>query len=249
MMRELGVPILIGALVGVALAIVPLPDPAPEGTPPTVTDGEPDDGVRFLWAGPIMDAPRGDVLVLADPQRPDEVTRQGPCVHDDRTDQLACAPDATDTVTWHNAPLGTVAIDHAAVHCIRAPCPQPAAPWLIRAPTDEVRFDPQNHTVRLSLYAFNAQGELLASTAPAAQLDDFDLYGDYIPLSATTRWYMGNGTAPAGTATLPFGNHMAAAALDGLPVGGVATVHLEQHPYAWLVGELWLTGRIEAIQG
>ena len=111
MMRELGVPILIGALVGVALAIVPLPDPAPEGTPPTVTDGEPDDGVRFLWAGPIMDAPRGDVLVLADPQRPDEVTRQGPCVHDDLTDQMACAPDATATVTWHNAPLGTVAID------------------------------------------------------------------------------------------------------------------------------------------
>lgn len=243
MMRELGIPLLIGAVAGLIVAFIPTGGEA-DATPAVVEP--PHLGVQYLWNdGPAMDDARGQILVLADPDQPADVAWKGPCVDDPLSVVDACPPTSHATIDWHTSQLGTINITQFQIVCIRGPCPQPEAPWNTRLPADQIRFDAANDTLRLSLYAFNADGELLASNARAVDLELFDLYADYIPLS-NVRWYLGDGNV-SGAQSLPFGSDFAAAALDGLPVGGIATVHVVDHPYSWLVGELWLTGRIDGI--
>lgn len=239
MMRELGVPLLIGALVGVAVFYIPEPEP-PAPFVPTVEDP----GVLFPFETGPAGMPKGAILVLANPEQPGNVTWQGPPVWDELTQQDAWPPNATADITWHTDRIGTIPVEPAInILCIRAPCPQPEAPWIARPAPDATGFDAANQTVRLTLYAFNAQGELVASNAPARDIDRFPLYGDFI-LLGDDPWFVGNGTR-ADALQLPFGADLAAAALDGLPVGAIATVHVVEHPYDWLVGDLWLTGRID----
>ncbi|MGB1585992.1 MAG: hypothetical protein ACPHID_02970 [Thermoplasmatota archaeon] len=240
MMRELGIPLVIGALVGVAVFLIPEPEPLAPFIP-TVEDP----GVLFPFESGPDGMAQGSVLVIANPERPSNVTWQGPPVWDDLTQQDAWPPNATADITWHTDHIGTIQVEPTYnILCIRAPCPQPEAPWMARPVPDAPGFDATNQSVRLTLYAFNAQGELVASNAPARDIDRFDLYGDFI-LLGDDPWYLGNGTR-ADALQLPFGGDVAAAALHGLPVGGIATVHVPDHPYAWLVGELWLTGRVNS---
>ena len=242
MLREIGVPILIGVLVGASVYLIPEPEP-PEPFVPTIEDP----GVLFPFETGPAGLPQGSILAIANPERPGNVTWQGPPVWDELTKQDAWPPNATAAITWHNEHIGTIAVEpQIAILCIRAPCLPPTAPWIAVTPASEERFDPANHTVRMTLYAFNAGGELLASNAPIRDMDRFDLYGDFI-LLGDDPWYLGNGSAPDAL-TLPFGAELAAEALAGLPVGAITTVHVPDHPYAWLVGELWLTGRIDALQ-
>ncbi len=230
-MREWAVPIGLGILVGGLVAL--LPEPAVQTRDTSTVEGV--DGIVFPFeTGPLMDDPRGSVLVISDGRHPAQINW---------TPGESHGVTAIGYPTWHGD-IGQVDIDEYTFACVTEPCSDPKAPWVMQGAEPGPRFGVDNHTaVRLALYVFTQEAELVTSTAPAYLVDRFDLYGDYFPLS-NVWWYLGNGSLPDGMYDLPFGRAMAAEALAGLPVGGIATIHLTSHPYDWLVGEVWLTGKV-----
>ncbi len=159
-----------------------------------------------------------------------------------------CLGEAPVLMRLGDGLLSAPAQDYRIV-CIRAPCDQPPAPYITRdAAPGEIRFGVDGfNATKLSFYAFNLDGEVLASSAPDADLARFRLSGAFIRLPDSV-WYLGeNATTPPGTARLPATLapflSQARPLLEGLPVGGVATVSTTH----WALGELWLTARIDGL--
>ena len=103
------------------------------------------------------------------------------------------------------------------------------------------------NATRVTAYVFDEAGLLLASNANDTAR--FSKHGDYARLPATA-WYLGaNGTAPDGTSHLPgFAKPLVDRVrpeLDGLPVGGVATVR--SNAYVSLYGTLFVTVRVDQL--
>jgi len=133
--------------------------------------------------------------------------------------------------------------------CVRHPCDPPEAPYVTRdADATESKFGRGGHNAtRMTVYVFQPNGDLLAANAPDADLARFQLSGDFTRLPEGT-WYLGeNATTPPGTMRVPaaFAPFVASARplLAGLPEGGIATVRADH----WLLGELWLTARLDAV--
>ena len=238
--KEWVLPLLLGGLA--AGGVWFWPEPAePEPHAATVDDCTPTPGVTWVFEdGPVAFyfQGNGSVLALVEGAQTEASWCQAP--------EPGLPDGAVHNITLERqGPFGLAPITEGRVQCIRAPCPQPVAPWIPVDPQGGARFDP-NGTLRVELYVFDATGRLLASDAQAATLDRFRLSGDFVPLSDLW-WYVGDGAPPEGSTPLPFGADAAREALAGQPVGAIATLHLEDHPYAWLVGPVWLTARITAL--
>ncbi len=137
--------------------------------------------------------------------------------------------------------------------CLRQPAPcQPTGNASSRAPIP-VSTTPEgngtvaaNSVVEVTFLMFTTDGRLLASNAGRSLWDNLTLSGDFTPVS-TKRWYLGEGDAPAGSVQVPELRRETRDILVGTPVGGVRTSVLETHRYDDLVGELWITARVEAV--
>ena len=231
--REWVIPIVLGLVAGGITWLVPTPTPEGDGQAAGPAEGFTDGCGRRIPLLPAAGTPPGLTRYLAVGDAADIV-----------------APVNLEVGTWDGSALHVGA--YAFVDLVTGP-PRPCAPsggpgvtvHVSDAPTEE-RQNFTGDLVLLTLYIFDSDGLLLASNAPAAELAVWTLHGDYIPLSSGT-WYLGEGAAPDGTLSLPFGAAIARDALSDLPVGAVASVHVVDHPYAWYVGDLWLTARIEGI--
>lgn len=104
-----------------------------------------------------------------------------------------------------------------------------------------------HNATRVTAYVVDEAGLLLASNANDTAR--FRQHGDFVRLPSTA-WYLGgNATAPNGTSALPgFAKPLVDRVrpqLDGLPVGGVASVR--SNAYAALYGSLFVTVRVESL--
>jgi hypothetical protein len=104
-----------------------------------------------------------------------------------------------------------------------------------------------HNATRVTAYVFDEAGELLASNANDTAR--YTLHDDFVRLPSTA-WYLGaNATAPNGTSHLPgFAKPLVDRVrpqLDGLPVGGVASVR--SNAYAALYGSLFVTVRVDSL--
>lgn len=105
------------------------------------------------------------------------------------------------------------------------------------------------NATRLTVFVVDAKGFLVASNAPAADQARFagGAGAEELP---TGLWYLGNGTAPDGVQVPPAADSAVvsrvARALQGLPVGGVATAKTDA--LAWAYGTLYVTVRIDDLQ-
>lgn len=112
------------------------------------------------------------------------------------------------------------------------------------------RVETAKDTVRLSLYAFRGTGLLVFSNDAIHNLTRFTEDPGLIRFSDAT-WYLGNGTAPEGSSPLPDRlageRQILRAAIEGLPVGGVATFRLDKGLVAQYFGPLHITVQVAAI--
>lgn len=151
-----------------------------------------------------------------------------------------------DRVAFLDVPVMVCEAPSSAMSCdsaVGGPRPFPltvagGAPFLFR--------DGHNAT-RVTAYVFDEAGLLLASNANDTARHT--LHDDFVRLPSTA-WYLGaNATAPNGTSHLPgFAKPLVDRVrpqLDGLPVGGVASVR--SNAYAALYGSLFVTVRVDAL--
>jgi hypothetical protein len=105
-------------------------------------------------------------------------------------------------------------------------------------------------TARLDLLVFAADGRLLAATAPPQDLGRFTLHREFRALPGGT-WWLGQGPAPNGTTGVPrpFAGLLpeARAALDGLPVGGVAALRVDHGLLFEAYGVCYLAAQVSAL--
>ena len=119
------------------------------------------------------------------------------------------------------------------IFCQSEPCIQPEAPWISTPIGSEANFgvDGYNAT-RLTVYAFDNQGGLIASNANASEIARFALSPAVTSLynPGNVTWYFGvhpippNMTVPPSLGTARAGLYDQ---LRGLPVGGIASVYQE----------------------
>lgn len=231
-MKEWLVPLGLGVLVAAIVLLIP------ESEPPAQPAVETSCGKEVKWIfeeGPAAFFGQTNTTLLALGSAPNATWCQPP--------EPGLPNGTVHRINLTSGPIIQVPAQEGRVQCVTAPCPQPVAPWFAVDPTDTRTFTDNTTQVKLELYAFTADGLLLTSTAPSFKLAEYNLYADYFPLN-NLWWYLGNQTAPAGSYELPFGTAQAREALLGMPVGGIATVYLEAHPYDWLVGDVWITGRL-----
>ncbi len=226
--KEFGTPLLIGIIVGGAL-IVWTPDLSPA---PVLQEGmgTPCVNACYTW---MFDEP----MVLRNGSGADRTFIPTVLVvRDDRApfvEEPVCDASGCPVITWHTPYVGT---SQPAVDA----CECPAALRSITGTDQPVDVETD---IRLSFYAFNDLGELLTTNAPTSSLEAFRLYGDFTHWN-TKPWYFGTGNSSAQTPEI--GVEIARAALDGVPVGGIVTIHLPEHEYDWLLGPVWITARVEA---
>lgn len=231
--REFAVPVLAGLAVALALWVwaPTLGGDAPEDPDASdapdliwpfaqgrVVDGDPDANLRALALG---DMPASLPLDCDDAPPPASAT--------------ATVGEGTPRVGFVDVPAGCRVPGFAAV-AVEAP----------EAPTG--LFNASRHGVRLTVFVFDADGLLLASNAPAAEQEPFPAHPDKRSVQLENRtWHVGRGPTPDGMASLPVAIGTARDALEGLPVGGVASAAVHEHPYRHLVGPLYVTVQIDVI--
>ncbi len=142
-------------------------------------------------------------------------------------------------------------IDWACLRAPEAPC-QATGNATARAPIGPLPAATGNGTVAgdsvvvVTFMMFTSDGKLIASNGPPSSWGNFTLHGDFAPVSAKA-WYLGEGRAPPGSVQVPEFRREVRDVLVGAPVGGVRASVLEEHRYDWLVDELWITARVEAL--
>jgi len=154
-------------------------------------------------------------------------------------------------IGWETDFVGMAEADFHTLQCVRAPCPQPEGPWVLRQADEgahQFGLEGYNAT-RLTFYAFNTEGQVLASNAPDGELARFELSEDFAAVP-NVAWYLGTAQeAPEGTTKPPASIRAllseARPLLEGLPEGGVASAATDE--YEWLYGTLYLTVRIDAL--
>jgi len=175
-------------------------------------------------------------------------------------DVLVIAPDANDAYAgrgidpgdggpvWWSPNVAIQQTTNGDIQCIKAPCEPLQGPAIHHvAPESAAVFGAGYEAVNATLYVFDPLGHVVASNIAEGNITRFEVADDFFDLPTGT-WYLGEGPAPPGTEELPpWIKEIARPLLEGLPVGGVATLRADQHRYSWLTGELFLTARVEGL--
>jgi hypothetical protein len=269
--HPVALPVAFGILAGIAFWYVPVPDrgagpgdPGQDGETPdplVVANATPAGTVWVFATGPV-----GREVVCD----PDITDPNGGCAPAMMTDPVVLVDPhgrgASNPLpgegTKHVAPPPQWRSGHVALvptfrrpvaECVGEECAERIAPWIPAWPEPEApRFGVAGHNAtRVTFFAFLDSGEVLASNAGDLELGRFELSGDFIALSEAP-WYLGgNATAPPGMWQPPRQARDLMQGLlphlHGLQEGGIATAVLEDHPYAWAIGPLTLTLRVEAV--
>ncbi len=221
MRREFLIPLLLGVLVAIALGFLTAPDPP-----------APEPEVRMDAVFPVAYVPENRtaaVLLVERGTRPDNVT------------VMDANGTRTQDLTWGKSRVALVPIRGAGLVLDREQVLVDA-----RVEKGAGLFDGGTDRIKATIYVFDETGLLVATNAPLHERNRFEVSGDFAEIGDPW-WYMGEGKAPNGTAELPFFGPRIRQEMAGLPVGGVTAAYVPDHPYAWAVGPVHITARIEAI--
>lgn len=225
--REWTLPVLLGLLAAGAVFLVPdVGLPARDALP----DGATKEPLGLAWAVRETVAPPGEAAVLLGVGIPDQRNLEVQCL--DGTQVLPL--EAESSVLWRVAvPSGCQSLDGVL--------------QVGSAPVEARRFGLDGHNATsVTLYVFDAEGQLVASSAGATDRNRYRLYGDFVTVSQRP-WYLGDGAVPEGMRVPEGYVAFARERLLGVPEGGTAWVAMWAHEYDWLTGPLWVTARIDTV--